>query len=118
MSVIEFTKEDLEQAMGTEVYLGPNATWNPRLEAIRVAHRYGLRQDELFSRSRIGILPMARKELWQALRNHGWSYPAIGHFTGHHHTTVLYALDVDTRLDKEDRRKARKAAKVGTSAKA
>lgn len=44
---------------------------------------------DIMSRRRIAPVMHARWALYTALRQRGWSYPAIGRFTGRHHTTVM-----------------------------
>ena len=91
MSAIEFDPEDLERRAAPE--LSPLKPLNADLLAANIARRHGLTVDVLKSQLRYKHLVRARAELYRALREAGWSYPAIGRFVGDRdHTTILIAL--------------------------
>ncbi len=58
-----------------------------------IAKKYGVSVSELKGRSRLRHIARARKKLYTALRNQGWSYPAIAIFCDNRdHSSVLNTL--------------------------
>lgn len=55
----------------------------------RCAELFGVSAADIMSRRRIAPIMHARWALYTALRQRGWSFPAIGNFMDRHHTTVL-----------------------------
>jgi chromosomal replication initiation ATPase DnaA len=45
---------------------------------------------EMFSRSRLAPIVRARRSFFVALRDMGWSFPAIGRLVGMDHTTIIH----------------------------
>lgn len=47
---------------------------------------------EVVGRSRMRPVVAVRHAFWSALRDRGWSYPAIGRLFGRHHATVMHGI--------------------------
>lgn len=60
-----------------------------------IAHRHGLRPEDIFARNRTAPLVAARHEAIVAvhLARPFWSYPELGRYFGLDHTTVMHALE-------------------------
>jgi len=85
MSVRDFTAEELDQAFERAKYLTlpshpqPEG-YAPEDVAKAVAHRYGVSLSEVRERGKFLHVAAARRAVAIALRDRGWSYPAIGRF--------------------------------------
>jgi chromosomal replication initiation ATPase DnaA len=65
-----------------------------KLRSICVKHKLNLatvRQKYGYN-SRSRKVMKARLEVCNCLRDHGWSYPAIGKLFDRHHTTIMYLV--------------------------
>jgi chromosomal replication initiation ATPase DnaA len=71
------------------------------IEGIARAHHVTVA--ELIGRRRLSHIVKARHSAWLALRQRGWSYPAIGWLFGVDHTSVMSAC---RRKDSEAERAA------------
>lgn len=67
------------------------------------AELFDLDPKEMMSRRRIRPIAQARFALYAALRQRGWSYPAIGKFTGRDHATVIHGVRKADYLMEHDR---------------
>jgi Bacterial dnaA protein helix-turn-helix len=100
MSTKEWTEEELSSPSlphADRGYVAHNAfidddTWGPEQEAHRIAGQHGTDVAKIKSTSREKHVVAARQKLWGVLRDRGWSFASIGLFTGHHHSSVIYAL--------------------------
>lgn len=99
MSDQEFTAEDLERPQAADrrlVDVAPD--FDPAAVAATIARRHGISTAILLAPnmvpgSRRPTPARARRELFRALRDHGWSSPEIGDFVGgRDHSTVLAGL--------------------------
>jgi chromosomal replication initiation ATPase DnaA len=116
MSVKEFTIEELEVSHVRLPLLvdDDEQVTTAYDEARKAAEAYG--HDDpavLFTPTRSKSVRAARVALWQALRALGWSLTEIGNYTGHDHTTVLYALSEARRLKRVASRRAKSLTRKG-----
>lgn len=70
-----------------------------------ISNEYSVSQESIMSRDRTKKLTEIRLVLWWALREAGYSYPAIGQYTRRDHSTVLKLLQ---RYEAGFREKGRK----------
>lgn len=59
-----------------------------------INREFDVSHEQIISRSRKQILKDVRLVLWWALREGGYSYPAIGKYTGRDHSTILRLLNM------------------------
>lgn len=58
----------------------------------RCAELFDVSPADIMGWRRVAPVLHARYALYKALRERGWSYPAIGEFLGKHHSTVLVGV--------------------------
>lgn len=95
MSTKEFTEEQITGAptVPDRTHVDPAPPFDPECIARAISASHGATWQEVKSPLRFAHLVNARREIYAALREHGWSFPAIGRFVGDRdHTTVMYAL--------------------------
>lgn len=74
----------------------------------KIVAPFGVTLEEALGRSRLRHIVIARFHVWRALRERGWSMPAIARRFGKHHTTILNGLrslaelEGTTRHDAQD----------------
>jgi hypothetical protein len=113
MSAIELTEEQL-----AERALCPGVPRDASQIAAEISARHCMPIKSIMGPSRHKSVMRARRDLYRAMRNIGWSYPEIGRFVGgRDHTTVMSALsqkgwpadDPDTKRWVAYRRKVKAA---------
>jgi len=99
MSAIEFTPDELDVRFARAKHLRPSAEAPLTGEAIanEIAKKYGVTLDELRTRRRFKHLTDARKEIYRALLDLGWTTAAVGEFVGVDHSTVHKVLKYQPR---------------------
>ena len=88
MSIVEFDEEHFTRPP-------PVVALDVPVEMLAqvIARRHGLTIEQIKGPSREKHIFKARKMLYHALRDRGWSYPAIGRFVGgRDHTTIMKGL--------------------------
>ena len=85
MSTREFSQEELDSRV-------QHVPRSPQEHAEGIAKKHGISVKDMIGKGRHRHLCAARVELYRALRDQGWSYPAIGRFVHRDHTTVIMAL--------------------------
>jgi chromosomal replication initiation ATPase DnaA len=116
MSIKEFTSEELEVSHVRLPLLDDDDDEQATTaydEARKAAEAYGHDPAVLFTHTRSKSVRAARVALWRALRALGWSLTEIGNYTGHDHTTVLYALSEERRLKRVAKYRAKYLAGKG-----
>lgn len=93
MSAIEFTPEQLENAMSFAL----GGVFDADRLTREIGARYGVTIGQVKSPSRVKTIVAARREVAIRLRERGWSYPEIGHYLGGRDHTTIMGL-VKTRL--------------------
>lgn len=77
--------------------LGGKLDWQIGLD--RIAHKHGFTVLRLREKGKFQTLVNARKECYAYLRDRGWSLPSIGRFFNRDHTTVMWSLYPETKIE-------------------
>lgn len=89
MSTIEFTEEQLAPTTPVREQIGSPGPIDLWSVIWRCARKHGATQEQVLGSSRLKHVAAARHEVFLALREAGWSFPAIGAAMNRDHTTVM-----------------------------